>query len=582
MKLLLLTSIASFVLLFQAPANPLQPQRPQGSIEGTVTRLGSNQPVSNARITVSPRGAGAVAARGANPPAPTKPVFTDGNGKFALAGLDEGNYNVMFEANGYVGQRYGRLESAGTPVTVTGGQATRDINVALTPAANIGGRVHDTSNQPLISVPVQLLEYTLDGYGRKVYRTVGTTRTNDRGEYRMYWVTPGRYYLRAGDYSTGGSPRFFSFAPNNVGANASEVPSVAGYAFYPAATEIGTARTIDLQAGADLRAVDLAVNTWSRTFSIRGKLIDSRTGKAPAAANVFAEPLQVGLGPVTSVTNAVSPAYDPATGTFDIRNLLPATYSVVAMLQVPSRDPREPPAPAAIDTVTVTLGNSDVDGVTLAPVPGATIVGRVSFEGEIPPAAFENRPMVLLTAIGGNGGFDRDQAVGPLDANGNFRVTNMGPGDYQFELVNFPDGIGFFKEARLDGSDALGVPLRVSGSRDKQLDLVFRAGGGRVVGTVTDVRSQPVPGAVVVLIPDRARFRADLYQLAAAGQNGGFRLLRIPPGDYRVFSWESIEENAWLDPEVLARFEGRGTRVHVTESSDETINVQIIPAESSK
>jgi hypothetical protein len=155
MKLLLVAPLASLALFLQAPANPPQTQRPQGSIEGTVTRLGSGQRVANARISVSPRGVLAAGARGANAPPPAKPVFTDGNGKFAIAGLDEGNYNVAFEANGYVGQLYGRLtDGNGTPVTVTGGQVSKDINVALTPAANLGGRVHDTSDQPLVYVPV--------------------------------------------------------------------------------------------------------------------------------------------------------------------------------------------------------------------------------------------------------------------------------------------------------------------------------------------------------------------------------------------------------------------------------------------
>jgi hypothetical protein len=400
-------------------------------------------------------------------------------------------------------------------------------------------------------------------------------------------VTPGRYYLRAGSYSNGGSPRFFpSFGGRGFGAHASDVPSVDGYAFYPAGTTIEDARLIELQPGGDLRAVDIAVTTRSRLFSIRGTLVDPGTGKAPLAANVFAEPQRVGMGPVTSLTNSLSPAYNPATGTFEIRNLLPGTYSVFAMLQVARPDPREPQANAAMATATVTVTDSDVAGVALAPVPGATIGGHLRFEGDVSPAFLGNpivdrgvigEPMVFITSIAGNGGFQRDQSAGPIDAAGNFRVVGLVPGDYRVELVNFPNGVGFLKEARLDGADVLSAPLRISGSAEKQLDLVFRAGGGRIIGAVTDVRSQPVSGAIVVLVPDRARFRNDLYRIASSGQNGGFRFPVLAPGDYRVFSWESIEANAWLDPEFLARFESRGTRVHVTESSDETINVQIIP-----
>jgi hypothetical protein len=93
------------------------------------------------------------------------------------------------------------------------------------------------------------------------------------------------------------------------------------------------------------------------------------------------------------------------------------------------------------------------------------------------------------------------------------------------------------------------------------------------------VRSQPVPGARVLLIPERARFRVDLYRTAVTGAAGRFNFPRVAPGAYKLFSWESIADNAWLDPEVLARSESRGTLVHVTESSTETTTIQIIPGE---
>ena len=591
MKLLSLVSLTSSLALFiQAPANPLQQQRPQGSIEGIVTRQGSGQPIPNTLVTVTrrpgqpaaaqPNAAGG--ARGASALPPIPPVMTDEKGKFAVQGLDEGIYNVLFQANGYVAQRYGRFTGGnGTPVTVTGGQASKDVDVELTPAANIGGRIHDLSDQPLVNLPVVLLRASMDSDGRRTYETVGAARTNDRGEYRMYWVTPGRYYLLAGSYSTGGSPRFLVPQLVSGGANASSFPDVAGYAFYPAVTEISEARVIALQPGTDLRSVDVAVTTRSRTFSIRGEVIDSRTGKAPRTANVFAEPQGVGLGPVTASTDYPSPAYRPSSGTFEIRNLLPGTYSVVAMVQALRRP--EPPMTEASATVTVTVTDSDANGVKLAVVPGATIVGRLRVEGELPAQGLGGRPLVSLTKLGGAVGFEDDVEPGFLEPDGSFRLHNVVAGDYQFRTGNFQiSTVGFIKEARLDGADVLNVPLRISGSSEKQLELVLRVGGGRLAGTVADVRSQPVAGARVVLVPDRARFRTDLYRTVFTGQMGRFTFARVAPGDYKVFSWESLEENGWLDPEILARFEQRGVSIHVTESSDETINVQMISGDGSR
>jgi hypothetical protein len=555
-------------------------QTPQVSIEGTVTRLGTSQPVPSVRVTmIRPGPAG---GRGAAPSAPIPPVMTDEKGQFVIPGLTaNGLFTVEFRANGYVGQRYGPvITGSGTP-----------IHVALTPAGNIGGLVRDTANQPLVNVPIELLRQSYDDYGRRVYESAASTQTNDRGEYRMYWLTPGRYYLRAGNYSGGGSHRAIpAFFGSNGGANGSDIPSVAGYAFYPAATALVDARAIDLQPGSDLRTVDVTVTTRPRTFSIRGKVVDTRTGKAPLTANVFAEPLGVGLGSGGPETNLPSPAYKPATGTFEIRNLLPGTYSVIGLIHTPPPPGPpgppglpEPPTTEASGSITVTVTDSDVNDVTFAVGSGATLVGRLRVEGETPALRLGGGPLVWIIPTGGNGGLERDPEPAFLDAGGNFRVNNVAQGEYVFDFGNFDLGaVGFVKEARLDGADVLNVPIRISGTTDKQLDLVLHAGGGQVTGTVLDVRSQPVPGARVVLIPERARFRADLYRIASTGAAGRFTFPRVAPGDYKVFSWESIETNGWLDPEVLARSASRGTLIHVTESSTETITVQIIPAEATQ
>jgi hypothetical protein len=242
-----------------------------------------------------------------------------------------------------------------------------------------------------------------------------------------------------------------------------------------------------------------------------------------------------------------------------------------------------PPTTEASGVTSVTVTDSDVNNVSLTVVRGLTVAGRLLVDGEMPPLTGPIQPRVNLIRIERDGTFDEDLEPGFMGADFTFQISGVAPGEYQFEFGGIPlNSVGYIKEARLDGADVLGVPLRISGSSDKQLELVLHVGGGEITGTVTDVRSQPVSGARVVLVPDRARFRRDLYRTAFTNQDGRFTLAHLAPGDYKVFSWESLPDNAWLDPEVLGRFQPRGRSVHVSESSHATIDVEIIPAEGAR
>ncbi len=405
MNLLSLAPLA--VLLLQVALGPAPQQRPQGSIEGTVTRQGSAQPVPAAQVRLTRRGGpgqtpgpavavqpggqivpppgqpNAAGARGA--PAPIAPVVTDDRGRFSFPGLEEGTYILQVAANGYVIQPYGQRfpNGPGTPIPLTSGQAIRDIQINLMPAANISGRVRDTSDQSLINVPVQLLRYSYNSTGQRTYQSVGTTQTNDRGEYRMYWVTPGRYYLVAGRSTTGASPltEMMMASVGGLRPNGNAVPPVSGYVFYPGVTEIANARVIDLQPGADLQAVDLVLANKPRTYSIRGKLIDSRTGQPPPRATVFVATQTPGLSgnganELLGPNGPPSRNYNATSGTFEIRELLPGTYNVIATVQDAAIAGRGGPVGISSGMMPTSISSSDVDGLVLSVVPaGASRAG---------------------------------------------------------------------------------------------------------------------------------------------------------------------------------------------------------------
>jgi hypothetical protein len=163
---------------------------------------------------------------------------------------------------------------------------------------------------------------------------------------------------------------------------------------------------------------------------------------------------------------------------------------------------------------------------------------------------------------------------GRPNADGTFRLNDVSPGEYRFRIQG--DGTLYIKEARFEGVDVLNMPFRFSGSLSGTLDIVAGTTRGSISGVLMDSRSQTAPGTRVVLVPD-ARQRIELYKVGASDENGLFTFSAIAPGDYKVFSWDDIDEFAWFDTALLAQAETKGRPVHVTETSTETVEVRIIP-----
>src|SRR5438309_8936950 len=106
-------------------------------------------------------------------------------------------------------------------------------------------------------------------------------------------------------------------------------------------------------------------------------------------------------------------------------------------------------------------------------------------------------------------------------------------------------------------------------------EIVLGNAPGSLNGAVRDEKRQPIPNVRVVLVPAR-RNRIDLFKTARTGESGEFRFESLPPGDYKLFAWEDIEDGAWLDPDVMEPYESRGTAVAVAPASDQTVTVGLI------
>jgi hypothetical protein len=575
-----LVTLGAVLALLQSPFSPARTQDARPAVEGVVVRASTNEPVANAQVTLI-----AAMPSASSTAADSTQTLTDRNGKFVFRNVAPGSYRIAAARNGYARQEYGQrvFGGPGRVLTIAAGHGVESLTILLTPAGTVTGVVRDPSGEAVTGLEVQLLRQVYTATGQRTFVTAGTDRTNDRGEYRVFWVTPGRYRLVV--HPTGyarGVAIAGRAGPNEIVEN--RFPPT----YYPGVIDFSQASLIEVRPGEELNGVDVSVSSQN-LFRVRGRVIDPTTGRPPRTASVTIVP-RASATPV-AVFGSASP-YNPTDGTFELRDVPPGTYWVRATVTAASADSvltanaagrtladvftESITADRRVVQIAADVASADVDGLVITVGAGTSIRGRLRAEGQS-LAALGNLDRLQVTLRSVTAG-SASNPHRPMNADGAFRLDNVSPGDYFTTVQPMPPGY-YVKAARLDQMDALEQPLAISGPVSGSLDVVLSRAAGRIDGTVVDGRGQGVPGVQAVLVPaPRLRWRFDLFRTATTDNAGRFSLTGIPPGDYSLFSWEALESFAYFDEDVLRQSNGAGASVRVAESSAASIQVTIIPA----
>jgi 5-hydroxyisourate hydrolase-like protein (transthyretin family) len=124
---------------------------------------------------------------------------TGNDGSFVFNDVPAGEYIVRVQLDQYLTQEYGQrtLSGKGTPISLQPGERLDSIDFQMIKAGVISGTVLDEDGQPMANVQIQALSYDYTN-GKRTLRSIGTARTtNDLGEYRLYYLAPGDYYVTA-------------------------------------------------------------------------------------------------------------------------------------------------------------------------------------------------------------------------------------------------------------------------------------------------------------------------------------------------------------------------------------------------
>jgi len=569
--------LASFPAAAQQPGQPPAEKPPEKcTLEGQVVKAGSGEPLKKARLALSK-----VEGRGE----PVRAV-TGADGRFLLEDIEPGRYRLYVERNGYVGQEYSQRQpnSPGAILTLLPGQRLRDLVFKLIPAAVVAGRVYDEDGEPVPGAMVQAHRYGYDR-GRRQLFPAEQASTDDRGEYRLFGLAPGSYYISA-TYTPGTSYMAMGRAMTMRGGLGGG-PEEESYAptYYPGTNDPDRATAMDVRGGDEVGGVDILLLPM-RAVRIRGRVFNAITGK-PGDASVHLFPRKTSFRFFSQNEARVDEQ-----GRFEIRRVTPGSNVLTA--QWFGGEERE----IYVASLPLEVGDTNMEGIELVVTRGVEVSGRLRVEGApaTSPARADEQgtegqsetspgPLKLTelhVAIRPPEGGLSFSPLAAVKKDGTFSVKNLSTGEHRVSVgpqAALP-GDYYLKSARLAGDDVLEEGLTVAGPVQDTLELVLSAAGGRVDGVVLTEEGKPFSGARVVLVPDeRRRKRDDLFKTTATDQYGRFSLRGIAPGDYQLYAWENIEPGAQMDSEFLRRYEKQKTDVRVREGDRLAQELTVIPAE---
>lgn len=558
-KGLLWLAIAAATLSARGILSAEQPSaHASAALSGIVTKDPGSEPVKKALIELIAESQ----SEGGN-----YTTVTGADGGFRIENIAPGRYHLFVERTGYQEIDRHRRKTEGRVLALSAGQELKDLVIRLQAAAVIEGRVTDEDGDPLPEAQVAVLSQIFVA-GRNRWQQAGAERTNDLGEYRVAGLAPGNYFVSVTpppDFKslieTSGNP--LASKPSN---GAIEKATSVSYqtTYYPGTRDRGQAASIQLHAGDDF-PVNFSL-TPSPSLIIRGSVANLPAGSVAA--------IMLQSKDFSLVLNGTEMHKD---GSFEIRDVAPGTYTILATV-----DNSKWPLMAR-QTLQVT--SSNVEGLRLVPQPGGAIHGRLRMETSGIAGVDLSQTFLLLRSADGDddslgafamqGGFS---TLAHVNAEGSFEWKNVPAGRYTVQISEssaMPDW--FLKSVAASGSDVANSGFSVSGG-SISLDLAASSNGGVAEGVATNQKDAPVADVVVVAIPEmRFRSHPDRYRKALTDQGGRFALRGLPPGDYTLFAWETVDGEAYYDPEFLKGYEGQGKTLHVNLGDHANVTLRAIP-----
>jgi hypothetical protein len=496
-----------------------------GLIAGRVTAADTGIPL---RLAI-------VAASG--PAGLPREVMTNDEGRFELRDLEPGAWQLTVSRSGYISRKSGQSRPFGRtrPIAVGSGQQI-SIDVPLTRASAIAGRIYDEFGEPVTAARVTVLRARMANERRYLEPVGEGDQTDDTGAFRLHSLPAGDYYVTA-------SARIAP--PDSV------VQTTLSPTYYPGTGDFAAAQKVRVTPGADAFVSFPLLPV--RTARINGFIITSQARPGDAFLSLTSEAAELGMpfgaGAVTRED-----------GSFTIADVPPGNYTLVAELRSGVSSIAE------MGSVAITVNGRDIEGLSIATAKPGTLRGTIVADAGVKralPAAVD------IAARPRRAGAQPTYA----SATGSSFEMIAPPGPFTFE-VDAPDGWAV-KSVTLGGFDASDLAIDIAGEQGVAVTVVLTDRLTDVSGTVAGADDD---GAHVVVFPaDSGNWTRRRVRSAQTDARGRFRIVGLPPAErYLAVAVRELDEGQEADPEFLQQVQAAAAAFDLAADEKKVLDLKVL------
>ena len=525
------TTLAAQTVVTGPPARAPQNQEGNASIEGKVVNALTQEPIRKASVRLG----GRIALT----------AVTDASGQFTFRRLPAGQYFIQAQDENYPGGGPLTDPLRQTSVSVAAGEQKSGVELKLTPGGSVSGHIVDEEGDAMPRCSVTPARFENDGTGsRQVLRQNPPATSDDKGEYRIDNVAPGKYYVVATCGRTVPLPHAFLPRQEARDAPALVYPST----FYPAAAGPTGAGRVTVTPGGLVTGIDFRL-TPATGFTIRGRA-------HPVAPDAL---LIVALHPNDrSQWKQFQTGIDSRTGEFRIPNVTRGSYELTVSgggagcdcyVKMPVQIGETPPGPL---------------DVAISPQP--RITGMVSVEGEsqVPTSQFH----ILLTPV--NSGYVGATPQASVESDGSFAFSAP-PGRWRL-FVNAP---GYVKSVMLGDQEVQPGNLE-TGEAPASLKITI---GTKYAPVDVSVSDPPVVAGSLSVVHWPADESLPVSQSWLVDLQGRSSM-QVAPGRYYVCAVPAMQVGAiYYNRSLRKALEDRCPTVDAAKDNRAKVNVPVISAD---